>query len=81
MDNIWYLNNYKTLGYMQSFSREQSSLLLILRTRTVRTIRSDFGEMFLDKHCPLTNCLDLDPPPGLQGATRSSPKEPLHPVL
>ena len=67
------MNNYKTLGYMQS------SLLLILRTRTVITIRSDFGEMFLDKHCPLTNCLDLDFLPHLldcrvlQGAVQRSP--------
>ena len=35
---------------MQSFSKEQSSLLLALRTRTVRGIRSDFGEIFMDKH-------------------------------
>ena len=65
MDDICYLNNFKTLDYMQSFSREQSSLLLALRTRTVRGIRSDFGDMFLDKQCPLPNCLDLDSLPHL----------------
>ena len=43
MDNIVYLNNFKTLQYIQSMTREQASLLLALRTRTVRGIRSDFG--------------------------------------
>ena len=36
--------------------RDQSSLLLALRTRTVRGIRSDFGDMFLDKKCPIPGC-------------------------
>ena len=46
-------------------TREQSSLLQALRTRTVRGIRSDFGDMFLDKTCPLENCLELDSIPHL----------------
>ena len=35
------------------FQPEDSSLLLSLRTRTVRGIRSDFGDMYRDKSCPL----------------------------
>ena len=52
---------------------------MALRTRTVRGIRSDFGDMFLDKTCPLENCLELDSLPHLlacrvlQGAVPRSP--------
>ena len=46
--------------YMVNWTREQSSLLLALRTRTVRGIRTDFGNMFLDKTCPLPGCLEAD---------------------
>ena len=53
MDYMCYLNSYKTLEYMQSFSREQSSLLLAMRTRTVRGIRSDFGDMYASYQCQL----------------------------
>ena len=60
MDDICYLNSFKTLQYMQSMTREQSSLLLAMRTRSVRGIRSDFGDMFLDKLCPLENCQEPD---------------------
>ena len=65
MDDICYLNSFKTLQYMQSMTREQSSLLLAMRTRSVRGIRSDFGEMYLDKLCPLENCQELDSLPHL----------------
>ena len=65
LDNISYLNSFKTLKYIQVMSREQSSLLLALKTRTVRGIRSDFGEMFPDKQCPLQNCQELDSLPHL----------------
>jgi hypothetical protein len=41
-------------------STKQASLLLALRTRTVRGIRSDFGHLFPDKTCPLPGCLDAD---------------------
>ena len=57
-----------------------SSLLLALRTRTVRGIRSDFGDMFLDKQCPIENCLELDSLPHLltcrelQGEVPRSPE-------
>ena len=65
LDNISYLNSFNTLKYIQVMSREQSSLLLALKTRTVRGIRSDFGEMFPDKQCPLQNCQELDSLPHL----------------
>ena len=65
MDDIFYLDSFKTLQYMQSMTREQSSLLLAMRTRSVRGIHSDFGEMFLDKLCPLERCQELDSLPHL----------------
>ena len=73
MDDICYLNNFTTLQYMQSMTREQSSLLLAMRTRSVRGIRSDFGDMFLDKLCPLENC-HLLACRELQGAVVRSPE-------
>ena len=60
MDNIMYLNSFKPQPYIVSQSREQSSLLLALRTRTVRGIRTDFGDMYLDKTCPLPGCQETD---------------------
>ena len=60
MDNLLYLSSFKPQPYMLSQSREQSSLLLALRTRTVRGIRSDFGEMHVDKTCPLPGCQETD---------------------
>ena len=60
MENITYINPYKTLPYIEHLTRDQSSLLLALRTRTVRGIRSDFGNMYLDKLCPLPGCMELD---------------------
>ena len=44
---------------------KQSSLVLALRARTSRGIRTDFGDMFLDKHCPLPGCLAKDSIPHL----------------
>ena len=41
-------------------TRAQSSLLLALRTRTVRCIRSDYGDIFLDKQRPLPGCSEPD---------------------
>ena len=55
-------------------------MLLALKTRTVRGIRSDFGEMFPDKQCPLQNCQELDSLPHLlacrelQGEVLRSPE-------
>ena len=60
MDNISYLNSFKILPYMESMTREQSSLLLALRTRTVRGIRTDYGDLYLDKGCPLPGCPEAD---------------------
>ena len=58
MDGITYSGPFSLQAYMQSeiFNDEMASLLLALRTRTVRGIRSDFGEMFPDKSCPLEGC-------------------------
>ena len=60
MDNIMYINSFKPQPYIVSQSREQSSLLLAPRTRTVRGIRTDFGDMYLDKTCPLPGCQETD---------------------
>ena len=65
MDPIIYLNSFKILPYMESMTREQSSLLLALRTRTCRGIRTDFGDLYLDKQCPLPGCPDADSLPHL----------------
>ena len=58
MDNIMYTSSFKPQPYISSLTREQSSLTLALRTRSVRGIRTDFGDMYLDKTCPLTGCQD-----------------------
>ena len=47
MDNIMYTNSFMPQPYMMNWTREQASLMLALRTRTVRGIRTDFGKMFL----------------------------------
>ena len=56
MDSILYLDSYKPQPYILTLPRDQSSLLLALRTRTFRGIRSDFGDMFPSKECPLPDC-------------------------
>ena len=65
MDNITYMSSFMPQSYMMNMTREQSSLMLALRTRTLRGIRTDFGEMFLDKHCPLPGCPAIDSIPHL----------------
>ena len=45
---------------MERLSRDQSSLLLALRTRTFRGISGDFGEMFPSKDCLLEGCPEAD---------------------
>ena len=60
MENILHLNSFNPQPYILRLPRDQSSLLLALRTRTVRGIRSNFGNMFLDKKCPLPGCSALD---------------------
>ena len=41
--------------YLQSplFKQDQAAMLMALRTRTVRGIKTDFGDMYADKSCPL----------------------------
>ena len=60
MDNLMYTSSFKPQPYISSLTREQSSLLMALRTRTVRGIRTDYGNMYVDKTCPLTGCQDTD---------------------
>ena len=60
MDNISYMNSFLPQSYLLTMTREQSSLMLALRTRTLRGIRTDFGNMFTDKQCPLQGCQELD---------------------
>ena len=60
IDNISYLNSFLPQPYLLSMTREQSSFMLALRTRTLRGIRSDFGNMYVDKQCPLLGCQELD---------------------
>ena len=65
MDNITYMSSFMPQSYMLTMTRDQSSLLMALRTRTLRGIRTDFGDMFMDKHCPLQGCLAQDSIPHL----------------
>ena len=60
MDNISYEHSFNCQPYIHTLTRAQSSLLLALRTRTVRGIRSDYGDMFPDKQCPLPGCSEPD---------------------
>ena len=66
MDGIEYSGPFDLQPYLQSslFTREESSLLLALRTRSVRGVRSDYGEMYPDKTCPLIGCLEPRPTEG-----------------
>ena len=54
MDNLKY-NKFEPAAYLSSpvFNSVSRSLLLALRTRTVRGIRSDFGGLYPNKMCPL----------------------------
>ena len=54
MQNLHYAS-FETASYLKSpyFNSSDISLLLALRTRTVRGIRSDFGGLYSDKMCPL----------------------------
>ena len=58
MEGIEYVGRFDLQEYLQSklFSRDEAALLLALQTRTVRGIRSDFGQMYPDKTCPLQGC-------------------------
>ena len=58
MDGITYSGPFTLQANMlrDLFDEKTTSLLLALRTRTVRSIQSNFGEMFPDKSCPLEGC-------------------------
>ena len=60
MQNMEY-GAFEVASYLKSslFNSSDISLLLALRTRTVRGIRSDFGGLYSDKMCPL-GCGDTD---------------------
>jgi hypothetical protein len=60
MDDIRYTNSFQTQPYLIMLTRKQSSLLMALRTRTVRGIRSEFGNMYPNKECPLQGCSEPD---------------------
>jgi hypothetical protein len=60
MDNLSYLDSFSPQPYLDILTRKQSSLLMALRTRTVRGIRTDFGDLFPSKQCPLPGCLEPD---------------------
>ena len=61
MDKLEY-NELRIQQYLASplFSREEASLLLALRTRTVRGVRSDFSGMLGSSECPLPGCVETD---------------------
>ena len=60
MKDIKY-EKFELMQYLNSplFSNNNRSLLLALRTRTVRGIRNDFGALYQDKMCPL-GCGEID---------------------
>ena len=60
MDNIGYENSLYCQPYLHTPTRAQSSLLLALRTRTVRGIRSNYGDMFPNKLYLLPDCSKPD---------------------
>ena len=57
--------NYKSLhtqNYLKSpmFTEQEAKLLLALRTRTVRGIRTDFPGMYSTRECPMEGCREED---------------------
>ena len=60
MDDISYTNIFQTQPYLTMLTRKQSSLLMALRTRTIWGIRSEFGNMYPNKECPLQGCSEPD---------------------
>ena len=65
MNNVHY-DKFEISKYLNSplFSRNDRFLLLALRTRTLRGIRSDFPGLYKDRMCPL-GCGDLDTIPNI----------------
>ena len=60
MDDISYTNSGQAQPYQTSLTTKQSSLLVALKTNTVRCIRSAFGDMYTNKQCPLQGCSEPD---------------------
>ena len=62
MNGIQYTDSLDLQSNLQSplFTREEASLLLALRTRTVRGVRSNSGDMYPDKACPMDGCSEPD---------------------
>ena len=60
IDNISYERSFKCQPYLHTLNRDQSSFLLALRSRSYRGIRSDFGDLFPNKQCPLPGCSEPD---------------------
>ena len=60
MKNLNY-EKFELMSYMNSplFNNNNRELLLALRTRTVRGIRTDFKGMYKNNECPL-ECGDID---------------------
>ena len=60
MNNLNY-EKFELMSYMNSplFNNNNRTLLLALRTRTVRGIRNDFRGLYNDNMCPL-QCGDVD---------------------
>ena len=75
MDGIEYTGSFDLQPYIKSslFTREESSLLLALRTRCIRRVRSDFGKMYPDKNCPLPGCTEQDSLPHILVCSALSP--------
>ena len=65
MKNLKY-EKLELAKYMQSplFNYENVKLLLALRTRTLRGVKSDFRGMFADTNCPL-GCMHADTIPNI----------------
>ena len=66
--------NYKSLqmqSYLKSsmFTEQEAKLLLALRTRTVRGIRTDFPGMYPTRECPMMGCREEDTLPHLLTCT------------
>ena len=76
MDNISYMNIFLPQSYMMTMTRDQASLMLTLRTLTLRGIRTDLGTMYLDKECPVPGCQDQDSIPHLLACQALQVSEP-----
>ena len=69
MDNLMY-SKLELQPYLHSslFGTEDMQMLLALRTRTVRGIKSDFRGMYQDEQCPL-GCGNKDTLPNMMSCS------------